>query len=191
LRRGKRRSDTSLLKVVSMFIGLCLALIHLVVAFLNIFIEHNYSLGALFIVAAIGCAFGSFATIFHYIKLGMLCFIGLFFLGFFIMLYFTLILEFFSCVLAMVCIFLNILQIRSDYFAIESREGWGRLVDDRSILTGSRPDPLGFDKDFYYNKFYNIKKKKRVKKKKKKEAPPTDREGVKDEEDEVKDEKDD
>jgi hypothetical protein len=166
LRRGKRRSDTSLLKVVSMFIGLCLALIHLVVAALNIFIERNYPLGALFIFAAIGCAFGSFATIFHYVKLGMVFFIGLFFLGFFIMLYFTLILEFFSCLLAMVCIFLNIVQIRNDYFALESQVEDGRPTKDRSLLTGSRPDPLGFDKDFYYNKYYNIKKKKRVRKKK-------------------------
>lgn len=183
LRKGKRGNDTSLLNVLSMFIGLCLALIHLVVGVLSIFIEGDYSLGGLFIAAAVGYAFGSFATIFHYVKLGMIFFIGLFFLDFFIMLYFALILEFFSCLLALVCIFLNILQIRSDYFAMETQEEGGRSLVTKSILTGSKPDPLGFDKDYYYNKYYNIKKKKRAGKKKKKKLKLEEDVDVKDEKD--------
>ena len=149
-----------------MFIGLCLAMIHLVVGVLKIFVEKDYGLGAVFIIAAVVYAFGSFATIFHFVKFGMVIFIGLFFLDFFIMLRFQMIYEFFSCLLAMVCIFLNILQIRKDYFAMESSGGGlGRKEGDGSILTGPTKDPLGFDKNYYYDKYYKKKKKRKKRKK--------------------------
>lgn len=176
-----------------MFIGLCLALIHLVVGVLNIFVERNHSLGALFVIMAIVYAFASFTTIFHFVKLGMILFIGLFFADFFIMLKFELILEFFSCLLAVVCIFLNILQIRKDYFAMESPDGEGWSTETKPILTGPTPDPLGFDKDYYYNKYYNIKKKKKKAGKKKKVIPTETRgrkspRGAKDKKDDIKEE---
>ncbi len=152
-----------MLKVMAMFLGICLAIIHLLVGILNIVFFDGWDiLGILFLIGAAGYVVAGFATAFNRIRLGMMFFIIFHFLDFFIMLYFELILEFFSCLLAIIAVFLIIVQIRQDYFAMESTkdEEGGKKKEVKPIMKGSTPDPLGFDQDVYYRKYHNIKLKK-------------------------------
>lgn len=154
-----------MLRVMAMFLGICLAIIHILVGTLNIvFFEGEGMLGILFLIGAVGYAVAGFATVFNRIRFGMMVFILFHFLDFFIMLYFELVLQFFSCLLAIAAILLIIIQIRQDYFAMEStkdEEGGGKNKEVKPIVKGSTPDPLGFDQDIYYRKYHNIKLKKK------------------------------
>lgn len=155
-----------MLKVMAMFLGICLAIIHLLVGILNIVFFDGWDiLGILFLIGAAGYVVAGFATAFDRIRAGMMFFIIFHFLDFFIMLYFELILQFFSCLLAIVAVFLIIVHIRQDYFAMESTkdEVGGKKKEVKPIMKGSTPDPLGFDQDVYYRKYHNIKLKKKKK----------------------------
>jgi len=190
-----------MLRIVAMFLGIGLAVIHLLVGTMNIAIySDGYTLGILFLIGAFGYLVAGFATAFNRIKFGMVVFIIFLFLDFFIMLNFDLILQFFSCLLAITCVFLIIVQIRQDYFAMEStkdEEEHGKRRDNRSIVKGSTPDPLGFDQDVYYRKYHNIKlKKKKGSAGKKKEEDveeeiPSKEEPKEEQKNETKDENDD
>ncbi len=154
-------------QILAMFLGLCLALIHLVVGVLSFFIENEYAQGIFFFTAAAGYAAAGFGTIFDRLKLGVVIFIAMFFLNFFIMLYFELVVEFFSCLLGLSAIFIIILRIRADYFSMIKPDEEIVSGSDATgpVITGPKPDPLGFDKNFYYDKYYNKGKKKNKSKK--------------------------
>lgn len=137
------------LRFIAFFLGLVLAIIHVVVGLMTYFI-YDTTLGTLFLLASAGYAAGAFLMIFNMQKGGLVLIALFHFLDFGMMLYYREFMLLFPCLIAEAAAFFIILDVWKGY-ATESEEP----LPEVNIVKKKKVDSLGFDSNYYFDKYYN------------------------------------
>lgn len=138
------------LRILAFFLGIVLAVIHVVVGLITYFIGYHV-MGLLFLLGCAGYSAGAFLIIFNLQKGGLVLIALVHFLDFGMMLYYSEIMLLFTCLMAEAAAFLIILDVWKGY-ATEGEEEPAPEVD---MVTKKRPDPIGFDSNYYFNRYYD------------------------------------
>lgn len=137
------------LRFIAFFLGLVLATIHVVVGLITYFVYDDL-MGALFLIGSAGYSAGAFLIIFNLQKGGLVLIALFHFLDFGMMLYYGEIMLLFPCLLAEASAFLIILDIWKGY-ATGSEEA----PPEVDMVTKRKADSLGFDSNYYFDKYYD------------------------------------